>query len=181
MKKMSQISGKGEEDNNTDGHNGHSRRIQERLIAYRRDQVFALSTKGYSQSKIANILNVSQGLISSDIAYLRQRAREALANYLENKLPSIFQESITGISDVISQTWEIANNPNVSHHDSLHALSLVADCNERRLDMASNGSIIEDGIRFVQEARQRLVTITPESAKELLHEEEEDNSSNTST
>jgi hypothetical protein len=78
---------------------------------------------------------------------------------------------MTGISDVISQTWEIINNPNVSHHDSLHALSLVADCNERRLDMASNGSIIEDGIRFVQEARQRLVTITPESAKEMLHDD----------
>jgi hypothetical protein len=44
---MNQISGKEGEDNNTDGHNGHSRRIQERLIAYRRDQVFALSTKGY--------------------------------------------------------------------------------------------------------------------------------------
>jgi hypothetical protein len=128
-------------------------------VDYRRDQVFSLSVKGYSKSNIANILNVSQSLISSDIAYLRQKAREALADYLENKLPLIFQESIAGISDVISQTWEIINNPNVSYHDRLHALSLVADCNERRLDMASNGSIIEDGIRFVQEAKQRLITI----------------------
>jgi hypothetical protein len=128
---------------------------------------------GYSQLKIANLLNVSQSLISLDISLLRQRAREALTDYLENKLPLIFQESMAGISEVILQTWEIIDNPNVSHPDRLHALSLVADCNERRLDMASNGSIIEDGIRFVQEAKQRLVQIAPESAKEMLHKQEE--------
>jgi hypothetical protein len=149
----------------------HSKKIQQKLVQYRRDQVFSLSTKGYSQPKIANILDCSQGLVSLDLSFLRQRTREALADYLENKLPLIFQESMAGISDVISQTWEIINNPNVSNHDRLHALSLVADCNERRLDMASNGSIVENGIRFVQDARQRLVTITPESAKEMLHEE----------
>jgi DNA-directed RNA polymerase specialized sigma24 family protein len=42
-----------------------------------------MSVKGYSQSTIANVLNVSQGLISSDIAYLRQKAKEALADYLK--------------------------------------------------------------------------------------------------
>ena len=76
-----------------------------------------MSVKGYSQSTIANVLNVSQGLISSDIAYLRQKAKEALADYLENKLPLIFQESMAGMSDVISQTWEIINNPNVRYHN----------------------------------------------------------------
>ena len=70
-----------------------------------------MSVKGYSQLTIANVLNVSQGLISSDIAYLRQKAKEALADYLENKLPLIFQESMADMSDAISQTWEIINNP----------------------------------------------------------------------
>jgi hypothetical protein len=152
---------------------GHSNINQKRLAEYRRDQVFRLSSMGYSQPKIANVLNVSQSLISLDISLLRQKAREALADYLENKLPLIFQESMAGISDVISQTWEIINNPNVSHHDRLHALSLVADCNERRLDMASNGSIVEDGIRFVQQAKQRIVEISQEKSKGLLHMEEE--------
>ena len=78
------------------------------------------------------------------------------------------------MSDVISQTWEIINNPNVWYHDRLHALSLVADCNERRLDMASNGSIVEDGIRFVLQAKQRIVEIAPEKSKELLHMKEEE-------
>jgi hypothetical protein len=151
----------------------HSNINQKKLAEYRRDQVFRLSSMGYSQPKIANVLNVSQSLISLDISLLRQRAKEALSDYLENKLPLIFQESMAGISDVISQTWVLINDPNVSYHDRLHALSLVADCNERRVDMASNGSIVEDGIRFVQEAKQHLVEITPENTKQLLHEEEQ--------
>jgi hypothetical protein len=153
---------------------GHSNINQKKLAEYRRDQVFRLSSMGYSQPKIANVLNVSQSLISLDINFLRQKAKEALADYLENKLPLIFEESMAGISDVISTTWEIINNPNVSHHDRLQALSLIADCTERRLDMASNGSIIEDGIRFVQQAKQRIVEIDPEKSKELLHTEEEE-------
>jgi hypothetical protein len=36
-------------------------------------------------------------------------------------------------------------------------------------DMVSNGSIVEeDGISFVQEAKQRLSTIAPKIAKEIL-------------
>jgi hypothetical protein len=153
---------------------GHSNINQKKLAEYRRDQVFRLSSMGYSQPKIASVLNVSQSLISLDISLLRKKARESLADYLENKLPLIFQESMTGISEVIAQTWEIINNPNTPEQVRLHALSLVADCNERRLDMASNGSIVEDSIRFVQEAKQRLVIIAPESAKQLLHEEHQE-------
>jgi predicted transcriptional regulator len=155
---------------------GHSNINQKKLAEYRRDQVFRLSSMGYSQPKIANVLNVSQSLISLDISLLRQRAKEALADYLENKLPLIFQESMAGISDVISQSWETINNPNITNHDRLHALSLVADCNERRLDMASNGSIVEDGIKFAQNSKQHLVEIIPENAKEMLHDNDNDNS-----
>ena len=39
--------------------------------------------------------------------------------------------------------------------------------------MASNGSIVEDGIRFVLQAKQRIVEIAPKS-KELLHMKEEE-------
>jgi DNA-binding NarL/FixJ family response regulator len=72
---------------------GHSNLNQKKLAEYRRDQVFRLSSMGYSQPKIANVLNVSQSLISLDISFLRQRAREAMSDYLENKFPLIFNES----------------------------------------------------------------------------------------
>jgi hypothetical protein len=38
------------------------------------------------------------------------------------------------------------DSPNISHHDMVHALSSVIDCNDRRLDITSNGSNVEDGI-----------------------------------
>jgi hypothetical protein len=40
--------------------------------------------------------------------------------------------------------------------------------------MASNGSIVEDVIKFSQNAKQHLVEITPENAKEILHDEEQE-------
>src|SRR5919108_2219902 len=103
---MSQTQKEDNSNNRSEG-NGHSRKIQKKLVDYRRDQVFSLSVKGYSQPKIVSLLNISQGLISSDITYLIRRALEDLADYLEDKLRFIFQESITGISDIISKTWVI--------------------------------------------------------------------------
>jgi hypothetical protein len=44
-------------------------------------------------AKNPSVLNVSQSLISLDISFLRQRAREAISVYLENKLPLIFNQS----------------------------------------------------------------------------------------
>jgi hypothetical protein len=153
---------------------GHSNINQKKLAEYRRDQVFRLSSMGFSQPKIASVLNVSQSLISLDISLLRQRAREALTDYLENKHPLIFQESIEGLSQVISSALEIANNPNTPTAQRLEALALISDCNSQKLDMASNGSIVEDVIKFSHNAKQGLVEITPENAKEILHDEEQE-------
>lgn len=50
--------------------------------------------------------------------------------------------------------------------DFTHYLQLPIAMKE---DMVSNGSIVEeDGISFVQEAKQRLSTIAPKIAKEIL-------------
>jgi hypothetical protein len=132
----------------------------------------------YSQPKSAGVLNVSESLISLDISSLRQRAREALTDYLENKLPLIFQESIEGLSQIISSAWEIANNRNTPIAQRLAALSLILDCNSQKLDMASNGSIVEDRIKFAQNAKQRLITIAPEKPRKYCMKKNESSRKN---
>ncbi len=64
---------------------------------HRRDQVFRLSSMGYSQSKIASVLHISQSLISLDISLLREKGREALSDYLENELPLKYQSSVSKV------------------------------------------------------------------------------------
>lgn len=57
---------------------------------------------------------------------------------------------MAGISEVIVQAWEAVNNPNLSQKDKTALLALIADCTHQCLDMASNGSIVEECIKFAR-------------------------------
>ena len=149
--------------------------LRQKQIAYRRDTVFSLSSRGLSQWKIAKILHVTQPLINQDIAYLRMKFREALKQHMEHELPLIYNQSMFGISEVIEHAYSIYHKEGVPEQIRLHALDLIADCQQRRLDMATSGEIIEQGIRYVERMRSHvnhLVRAIPEDeVREMLHEE----------
>jgi hypothetical protein len=149
--------------------------LRQKQIAYRRDTVFSLSSRGLSQYKIAKILRVTQPLINQDIAYLRMQFREALKQHIEHELPLIYNQSMFGISEIIEHAYSIYHKDGVPEQIRLHALELISDCQQRRLDMATSGSIIEQGVNYVQNMRSNLnhlVRAIPEDqVREILHEE----------
>jgi cellulase/cellobiase CelA1 len=56
---------------------------------------------------------------------------------------------MTSISEFIAHGWEgVNNNPNLSQRHKTALLALIADYTNQRLDMASNGGIVENGIKF---------------------------------
>jgi hypothetical protein len=149
--------------------------LRQKQIAYRRDTVFSLSSRGLSQYKIAKILRVTQPLINQDIAYLRMQFREALKQHIQHELPLIYNQSMFGISEVIEHAYSIYHKDGVPEQIRLHALELISDCQQRRLDMATSGSIIEQGIKYVQNMRSNLNNlvraIPQDQVREILHEE----------
>jgi hypothetical protein len=147
--------------------------LRQKQIAYRRDTVFSLSSRGVGQYKIAKILRVTQPLINQDIAYLRMQFREALKQHIEHELPLIYNQSMFGISEVIEHAYSIYHKDGVPEQIRLHALELISDCQQRRLDMATSGSIIEQGVAYVERMRSNLnhlVRAVPEDQiREMLH------------
>jgi transcriptional regulator len=61
---------------------------QQPQIEWRRTKVLELMSKGETnQSEIARILQVDRSIICRDIAYLRQRAKENITRYVDERLP----------------------------------------------------------------------------------------------
>ena len=56
-------------------------------IEWRRNKVIELKSRGLSQVEIANQLQVSKQLISSDVQYLREQAKEQIKKYVTDHLP----------------------------------------------------------------------------------------------
>jgi hypothetical protein len=109
------------------------------------------------------------------MAYLRSQFRQALKQHIEYELPLIYNQSMHRIAEIIKHAYSIFNKAEVPDQIKLHVLNLIAECQQRRLDMATSGEIIEHGIQFVEHMRDNvnnLVKAVPQDqVRKMLHEE----------
>jgi hypothetical protein len=155
-------------------------RTSERQLEWRRSQVLELGSKGHNQSEIARILRVHKSVISRDSIYLRDKARENLQTHLQDRLPAEYESCMTGINQILKMSWGIASkgsnsfngNSNldsnsiatsttttVDDRTRLQALALANDCYKYKMDLVTNGVVITDAIKFVQQKKEELAKV----------------------
>jgi hypothetical protein len=157
-------------------------------VQWRRAKVLELSSQGYTQAEISKSLQVDESVISRDKAYLRQGAQENLKNHIQDKLPEEYQNCMVGINQVLKICWEIVNKSrNVDNNNGnsqiitivdnktvLQALALINDCNKYKMDLTTNGVVINDAIKFVQTNKEKLSMSTKEEDKDIKESKEPD-------
>lgn len=141
--------------------------------------------QGHNQIQIANTLKVSEATVSNDAEFLREVARLNMQTHLQDRLPEEYENCMAGINQVLKMSWGIAtkgqgngdsSNSN-SNSDSdrtlsstvddrtrLQALALANDCYKYKMDLVTNGVVITDAIKFVQQKKEELSKVTPDIA-----------------
>ena len=89
-----------------------------------------------------------------------------MQNHIQDVLPAEFQSCLAGINRVLKMTWQIANNADnnscevvsskVEDKIKLQALALANECYKYKMDLVTNGVVIKDAIRFIQQKKQEL-------------------------
>lgn len=138
-------------------------------IEWRRNKVQELLIKGYNQTRVARELKVSNRAISNDVYYLRQQSKEMMKEHLEHRLPLEFTHCIQGINEVLRMSFEIANSyakdDNEDHgrilstdenKTRLQALSLANDCYKYKMELMTNGAVVADALRYVEQKQREL-------------------------
>lgn len=140
----------------------------------------------YMSKKLLRICHTSispfYSTISLDMKFLRQQAKESMKEHLEHKLPLEFTHCIQGINEVLRMSFEIANSYAIIDNEDngrilstdenrtrLQALALANDCYKYKMDLVTNGVVITDAIKFVQQKKEELSTPTTKD-KENTHE-----------
>ena len=133
-----------------------------------------LSSQGYSEREISEILKVSDSSVHRDLVFIRRQAKENLQKHIQDKLPEEYQNCMVGINQVLKICWEIVNKSrNINSDNSqfvtmtdnktvLQALALINDCNKYKMDLTTNEVVITDAIKFVQTNKERLAMSTKE-------------------
>jgi predicted ribosome-associated RNA-binding protein Tma20 len=113
---------------------------------------------------------------------LRGQARQNLQKHIQDKLPEEYQNCMVGINQVLKICWEIVNKSRIVYNDGqtvtmtdnktvLQALALINDCNKYKMDLTTNGVVITDAVKFIQNSSCSLFRTYKEQLEEKQEEE----------
>jgi predicted transcriptional regulator len=122
-------------------------------VEWRRRQVFELSSKGQSQVDIAKTLQISESTISRDLDYLKQKSKENIRKYIDERLPEEYEKCLVGLTAILREAWNTSQQTE-DRREKIQALSLAKECYSMKLDLLTNATVVDDAIRFVSESER---------------------------
>jgi hypothetical protein len=124
-------------------------------VEWRRNKVLELLSKGDSQSEIAKTLQVDLSIISRDVYFLRQQAKDNIKKYIDERLPEEYDKCLVGLNAITKEAWNTAQNTE-DGREKIQALSLAKECYSMKLELLTNATVVNDAIRFVsQESKDK--------------------------
>jgi Trp operon repressor len=121
---------------------------QQQQLEWRRDKVQELCSKGYSQREISQTLQVGLATVNRYISYLRDEAKTNIKRYIDERLPEEYEKCLVGLNAITREAWSTARNTE-DKREKIQALSLTMQCYSMKLDLLTNATVVDDGIRFV--------------------------------
>jgi IS30 family transposase len=125
-------------------------------IEWRRERVAELSAQGRTEREIASILKVAPATVARDLAYLNKQARESLSFHIQERLPAQYMKCQSGLDQVLKMAWNIVLLESINQSNKLQALSLISDCYRYQMDLATNGVVVTDAIKYVNGKMKHL-------------------------
>ena len=95
-----------------------------------------MRAKGMSQIEIAHELQVSEASISSDIAYLRNQAKESIREYTTKYLPEQYQVCLIALDTILKHAFNILETSD-DNREKLQAMELFKDTHLVKLELLS--------------------------------------------
>ncbi|MFL6424187.1 MAG: hypothetical protein ACJ71R_11435 [Nitrososphaeraceae archaeon] len=96
-------------------------------IDWRRGKVHELSSQGYSQREIAQILQISNGTVNRDLSILRQQAKTNIKKYIDEILPEEYEKCLVGLNAITREAWNTTQQTE-DKREKIQALSLAKGC-----------------------------------------------------
>ena len=134
----------------------------------RRDRILELTSQGYSQRQIAQMLQIANGTVGNDQLFLRQKAKENIRKYVDERLPEEYEKCLVGITSILREAWTTSNRAQ-DNRERIQALSLAKECYSMKLDLLTNATVVNDAMRFVSEHNKNNENNKIDNNSELLH------------
>jgi hypothetical protein len=127
------------------------------LIDLRREKVQSLLACGVTQVKIAQALHCSEYTISTDVAFLKAKARDYVADY-EQHFAAEYKQCIDFISMVMLESWTSAKSCKYERHKP-QFLNTTKDCLLIKAQLISDIGLIDRTVSYLEGLKKKKRTL----------------------
>jgi hypothetical protein len=130
--------------------------VRQQELEWRRSQVLQYSSQGYSIREVAQKINKST--VSRDLQFLKHQAQNNLEHHIHEVIPMELERCMVGMKRILKQTLEIAetsSDPRIK----LEAMKIANDCYRYIMDLATNGAIVTDAMKYVTQTQKQIDTL----------------------
>jgi hypothetical protein len=137
---------------------------REQRLEWRRNKVRELSVKGHTQRQIATILKIALVTVNEDLQHMRQQAKENIKRYIDEYLPAEYENCLDGLNSILTEAWAMSLDCGASDkRERMQALSLAKDCYAMKLELLSSATIVDRGVKFIQQYHNRTLPQTQQN------------------
>jgi glucan phosphorylase len=141
---------------------------KQQQLDWRRSKVLELSSQGYSEREVSEVLKVSDSAVHRDLVFIRRQAKENLQKHIDERIPEELEKAMAGMNTVLKMTSHIANTVE-DPRTKLQALSLMNEVYKQRIELSTNGVVIRDALDYVNNKTRELSS----AAEKKLSKEQE--------
>jgi predicted DNA-binding protein YlxM (UPF0122 family) len=102
-----------------------------------------------THEEIARELQVSRQSITSDIAYLREQAKETIKDYATDHLPEQYHICLVALDSIIKRASQIIETA-VDNREKLQAMQMYRDTHQLKLELLSNATTIDSALHYIR-------------------------------
>src|SRR5919202_1381710 len=100
------------------------------------------------------MLQVDLSVISRDVYFLRQHAKDSIKRYIDERLPEEYEKCLVGLTAILKEAWNTSQQTE-DKREKIQALSLAKECYSMKLDLLTNATVVDDAIRFVSSNKSK--------------------------
>src|ERR671936_499404 len=123
-------------------------------LEWRRSKVVEMRARGMSQIEIAHELQVSKQLISLDVQYLREQAKESIREYTTEHLPEQYQVCLSALDTILKHAYDILQTTD-DNREKLQAMELFKDTHLVKLELLSNATTIDSALNYIRSKQEQ--------------------------
>jgi predicted transcriptional regulator len=123
--------------------------MKQQELDWRRSKVLELSSRGYSEREISEILKLNDTAVHRDLAYIRKQAHENIQQHIHETVPEEYQKCMVGMKRTLKQILEISESA-ADPRTKLQAHAIAIDIYKNIMDLATNGVIVNDALQITQ-------------------------------